>query len=83
MAAMLRSGKTLREVGAAFGVSHVTVKNRVDALEGFKMRPRGRAKKILDVKPLVERGLTQAEIAKQLRSSQSAVSRAIAAIGEE
>lgn len=38
---MLAAGKSLREIGKAHGVSHVTAKNRLEAA-GHVMRKRGR-----------------------------------------
>jgi DNA-binding CsgD family transcriptional regulator len=42
LVALFNSGRTLREIARAAGVSHVTVKSRLEAL-GVDMRPKGRA----------------------------------------
>lgn len=41
MAAMLKDGKTLREIGKAHGVSYVTARTRLLA-HGYRMKPKGR-----------------------------------------
>lgn len=41
MVALFKSGLTLREIARAAGISHVTVKTRLEAL-GIEMRQKGR-----------------------------------------
>lgn len=41
MGAMFKSGKTLREIGAAHGVSYVTARAHLLA-HGYRMKPKGR-----------------------------------------
>lgn len=42
LVSLFKSGKTLREIARAAGISHVTAKNRLEAL-GVEMRQKGRA----------------------------------------
>lgn len=81
--AMFKAGDSLRTIAKAAGISHVTVRGRLQAL-GLEMRPRGaaRAVNLATVKRHIDAGKTHEETARLMGVSKSTVSRAVAALGE-
>lgn len=81
--AMFKAGDSLRKIGKAAGISHVTVRAKLKALN-LEMRPRGaaRAVNLATVKRHIDSGKTHEETARLMGVSKSTVSRAVAALGE-
>lgn len=69
LVALFKSGKTLREIAKAAGISHVTVKSRLEAL-GVEMRQKGRAAVKIDPRDL---GMSIDELMKKYRLARSTV----------
>jgi DNA-binding CsgD family transcriptional regulator len=83
LVAMFKAGDSLRAIGKALDISHVTARARLLAL-GLEMRPRGaaRAVNLSVVKRHIDAGKTHEETARLMNVSKSTVSRAVAALGE-
>lgn len=78
MKAMLAGGKTLREIAAACGLSHVTVRSKLIKVKA-KMRKPGRKRFIggVALSKMIRAGSTRAEMAEEFGVSESTISRAI------
>lgn len=81
--AMFKAGDSLRTIAKKAGISHVTVRGRLQAM-GLEMRPRGatRAVNLATVKRHIDAGKTHEETAALMGVSKSTVTRAVAALGE-